>query len=285
MPRWWLLALVVSGCAYNRLGLDVRVEESLSRVTARPSSLPRCAPVVVFFEGDGSRCQEWSPRFWRRFVTRETGQFVFVRPVEPRNLACGTPAFAGMDFESRLVPLTALLRELRSEAPERPLVILGQSAGAHLAMLLSNTSPELIDGVANLGGGIDSLQDVLRTLAAQGTDQDLQDFETLKATLERNDDPGAPMWQRSRAFWHQLFFTDVKPLWRAYQGPLFLAHGEQDSSSVPFSLVQASVDATHLDRAPNVTYVTFPDLGHDLLKPEVMAAIDAWLVRSFPRCR
>lgn len=275
-----LAVLLLVGCTGNRLGQMVTVTTLEHAVSAQPEGLAECAPFVVFIEGDGSQCQAFAEGFWRRWVERRVGAHVLVRPIEPRNELCDGPAFAGLDFLGRLPPLHGVLVQLRHREPRRPVVLLGHSAGAHLAVMLATEHPELVDGVVNLGGGVDQLSVVMATLASQWTDHQVAQLEQVLERLASDEPGSAPLWQRTLAFWRQMFFSGVRERWAALEQPLYLAHGELDLSSVPFPLVERSVAELDLARRPGTTVRFFANEGHDLLVDPVLVEIDGWLKRS-----
>ncbi len=271
------LALFAACAPVNRLGLPIRVEMApqfhagFEPVHPEPveGRTPRLLPVVVFLDGDGSQCQSFSESLWSRFVIRNTGHFVLVRPKTLINQTCETPKFAQLDFLHRLGELEALLTLVRQKFPGGPLVLAGHSAGAHVAMLYAAGHAEQIAGLVNISGGYDELAGVFEDLGKP----ELREFVATVASLA----PEKPTWGRTARFWSQMIRSGVKPLWLGYDKPCLVLHGMEDDASVPFAGVQR--DAREVKGRCALT--PLPGTGHDTLGAETWTKIDAWLEESF----
>jgi pimeloyl-ACP methyl ester carboxylesterase len=260
------------------LGREVLVAEhplrvaglQLSYFEAVPAGLEGARlPLVVFVEGDGSRCQRFSERGWRRFLTRNTGRFVMVRPRTEVNTVCEseTTAFERARFLSRLDELEALLDDLERRHPGRPVVLLGQSAGAHLSVLLASRAPARVAALINLSGGVDDLREVIAELTPPARQESLAQLARGLEAGERLDEP---MWGRTRWFWREMFFSGASAAWRAWTGRCWLAHGTRDGS-VPASLVHRSLGGTRCEAH------FLEGAGHDVLDAALMRELDAWV--------
>lgn len=287
------------GCApRNMLGREIAIEErpyvfrgrALGTFVASPSleaPPPAALPLVVFLEGDGSRCQAFSPGLWRRFLVRYTGDYVLVRPRAYANDTCGTPDFARADFAGRVEELGVLAGELSQSHPGRHLYLVGHSAGAHVAILYAMRHRGEIAGVANLGGGLEPLSEVLpeieRERARRGEldDEELKDrlrtIDQLAFRLRETEHPDAAFWGRTERFWSEMFFAPVHEAWRDGGLPRLVVHGTDDRESVPFSSVLRA--RAELARDPDVTFELEDDFGHDLLNERVFLAVNRWITR------
>ncbi len=231
------------------------------------------APVAIVIEGDGGACQAHDPRAWRSFVQKFAGNFTLVRPVTVVNRLCDTPAFGRLDFSHRLRELAAIVQSVRAAFGKRPVVLVGHSAGAALAVLHANANPGQIAAVVNLSGGLDALDDVMRALCK--TDACRSEAEAWMARTRLNKAVDEPDKVRSPKFFAQLLDLPVFEAWNKYQGPLLLLHGDHDSA-VPASLVRASLQKLPL-RA-NMTVRIESTWGHDILyKRDSWVQIDAWI--------
>ena len=230
-------------------------------------------PVAVMLEGDGAGCQEFDARRWRTFVTKYAGNFTLVRPVTAINRLCDTPAFGRLDFSHRQRELVAIMQSVRAAFGKRPLVLIGHSAGAALAVLHANAHPGQIAGVVNLSGGIDALDDVKRGLCKN--DACRAEADAWMARMRLNKHVDEPDKVRSPKFFAQMLDLPVAEAWLKYQGPLLLLHGEHDNA-VPIALVRASLQRIPL--RPNLTVRLEPTWGHAILyKRDTWIQIDAWL--------
>lgn len=274
-------ALVV-GCSSARL-IDTPLETTwipyqfsghdLDLHTATPIGMTAQSPILLLLEGDGAGCQAYSPKLWQRYLQRMTGHYTLVRPRNLVNALCETPAWGRLDFLHRQMELAAQVAALRQLWPSRPLVLLGHSAGAHLAMLYTAEHPGEIAGIINLSGGVDALDQVILALYPDGIGhrKAVEWIQRMRANRS-SDDPGDA---RSPRFFAQMLDLPVGPLWRAYRGPLLLLHGERDEA-VPASLVRKGM--TELPKRANLRARVEPAWDHDLLyRTQVYAEIDAWL--------
>lgn len=231
------------------------------------------APVAIVLEGDGGGCQEYDARQWRSFVQKFAGNFTLVRPVTVVNRLCDTPAFGRLDFSHRQRELSAIVQSVRAAFGKRPLVLIGHSAGAALAVLHANANPGQIAAVINLSGGLDALDDVMRSLCKN--DPCRKDTDAWIARMRLNKTVEEPDKVRSPKFFAQMLDLPVFEAWSKYQGPLLLLHGEHDPA-VPVSLVRASLQK--LPIRPNRTVRIESTWGHDILyKRDAWVQIDAWL--------
>lgn len=270
------------GCSGARL-IDTPLEttripyqfagHTLELYTATPSGDAQRLPILLLLEGDGGGCQAYSPKLWQRYLQRMTGHYTLVRPRNLVNAMCETPAWGRLDFLHRRAELAVQVAALRQVWPARPLVLLGHSAGAHLAMLYAADEPDEIAAIVNLSGGVDALDQVILALYPQGMARRraVDWIERMRAN-RTSDEPGD---SRSPRFFAQMLDLPVGPLWRAYSGPLLLLHGERDDA-VPASLVRKGM--AELAKRPNLQARIEPAWDHDLLyRTAVYAEIDAWL--------
>lgn len=274
-------ALVV-GCSGARL-IDTPLETTripyqfaghdLDLHTATPSGMTLQSPILLLLEGDGGGCQAYSPKLWQRYLQRMTGHYTLVRPRNLVNAMCETPAWGRLDFLHRQAELAVQVAALRRVWPDRPLVLLGHSAGAHLAMLYAADHPSEIAAIVNLSGGMDALDQVILALYPDGMARRRAVAWIQRMRANRtSDEPGD---SRSPKFFAQMLDLPVGPLWRAYKGPLLLLHGGRDDA-VPASLVRKGM--AELAKRANLRARIEPAWDHDLLyRTAVYAEIDAWL--------
>jgi len=284
-----LVALFASGCAaHNRLGLQVAIErggydyggEALEWWAGVPAAARDAkAPVLVLVEGDGGRCQEFSERLWTRFLVSNAGRFALVRPRTLVNTACaGAPErWRALDFLHRVDELAALLSSVRRRLPDRPVVLLGHSAGAHVAVLYARRHPGEVSGLVNVSGGLNELSSVLADLegepAGRGAARAVGEGPRLP--------PDAPYWGRTARFWSQMLFSGVLEHWLAYREPCLVLHGTEDRASVPWPGVER--DASRVRAAGGSCRLEpLAGAGHDTLTPSTFARIDAWLRSTWP---
>lgn len=277
-----LAIVVVGGCSGARL-LDTPLETTripyqfagheLDLHTATPIGEATHSPILLLLEGDGGGCQAFAPKLWQRYLQRMTGHYTLVRPRNLVNAVCETAAWGRLDFLHRLAELSAQVAALRRVWPARPLVLLGHSAGAHLAVLYAADHPNDIAGIINLSGGVDALDQVILALYPDGIGRRKAVAWIQRMRANRSsDDPGDA---RSPRFFAQMLDLPVGPLWRAYQGPLLLLHGERDEA-VPAGLVRKGM--TELPKRANLRARIEPAWDHDLLyRTQVYAEIDGWL--------
>jgi pimeloyl-ACP methyl ester carboxylesterase len=280
-----LLPIHLAGCSGARL-LDTPLQTSsipyhfaghdLDMHTASPSGDARRLPILLLLEGDGGGCQAFSPKLWQRYLRRMTGHYTLVRPRNLVNAVCETPAWGRLDFLHRLAELSAQVAALRQVWPDRPLVLLGHSAGAHLAMLYAADHPKEIAGIINLSGGVDALDLVISALYPNGIGHRKAAAWTQRMRANRSSDE--PDDTRSPKFFAQMLDLPVGPLWRGYRGPLLLLHGERDEA-VPASLVRKGI--AELPKRANLRARIDPAWDHDLLyRTQVYAEIDRWLAEA-----
>lgn len=256
-----LLGVSTSGCVTtNRLGLEIAVEAHADFVSGTPRGLDlSAAPVVVLVEGDGSLCQPFSLLGWTRLLQRMTGRFTLVRPITAINRACDVSEdWRARDFFSRVDELDLEVRAVRAAYPGRPVVLLGHSAGAHVAMLLLARRPDAADALVNLSGGLDALRGVLEALHVEPPPTQGE----------------ALAWGRSPAFWKQMLDSGVAPLWRRFAGRCLVLHGTKDLRQVPFA--QVARDAAHLEG--RCAFRPLEGAGHDTLSGQAFEVLDDWLL-------
>lgn len=292
-----LVAASSAGCARNMLDREVTFAtgdytfkgQKLSYVEATPvfdpAAKPKTLPVVLFVENDGSTCEAFDEASWQRFLTRYTGDFVFVRPAGFRNVKCGTPDAAGLDFLSRVDELGAVIDRL-AEKQRGPLVLLGESSGAQLLPLLAEKKPAAVKALINLGGGVDELSVVVpeaerhKGLPKEQLFRNQTEIERQIERLKGRADSTDPMWDRTERFWHQLFFSGARERWMGVTVPAMIVHGELDEVDVPFELLRPAKREMKRAGKSNVEFVFVEGLGHDLLKEPVMLAVNDWIARE-----
>jgi pimeloyl-ACP methyl ester carboxylesterase len=259
--------------AYQFRGHELEFGVGTPRLSAggAPSTL------AVFVEGDGSFCQRYSRRQWRRFLTRYTGDVTLVRPCTLTNRLCGKPQFAGLDLMGRVEELATVVDAVDRRYPGQALVLIGESAGAHVAALYAHRQPDRVRGIVNLGGGVDSLADVLRVIARSSSGKRAR--EDAEATIERvaaRPDSDELFWRRSYRFWHQLFFLDARRLWLHCPCPALIVHGQRDRTSVPYESVR--IARQEFDAAgAQARFLLLPNRGHNLRSAEVFRAVNDWI--------
>lgn len=250
--------------------------QDLALHVGRPVGARADLPVALFVEGDGGQCQEFRPGLWRRFLQRQTGDFVLVRPRGVMNVACETKAWRELDFHARIAELAEQIAVVKQRVPGQRLVLIGHSAGAHVAILYARDHAADVAGIVNLGGGMQDLAGVLRDLARL-RGQDPAEVERVLADVRDHGNRDAlPFWNRTYRFWFQMMFSGVQPLWSHPPVPVLIVHGQRDVDSVPFDSVAVQARASH---DPRVEFLPFADKGHDLLDAEVFRAVDAWIGR------
>lgn len=298
------LASVSCGTSRNFLGRDITVDEfpysfrgrELAFMVGSPTPEPApWLPLVVFLEGDGTLCQGYKAGLWRRFLLRFTGDYLMVRPRTYVNSICGGLLFPGAefkraDFAHRLEELEILLAVLRKEFSRRPVYLLGHSAGADLAILYASLHPAEIRGLINLGGGLRPLSELLpeieharakrKSLPEQELVRRLDRVHHIIERVARHAGSDDPLWGRTWRFWHQLFFTGTRELWRSYDGSILVAQGMKDWHSTPAHTVLADRDELEQTGQHNIEFRFYADLGHNLMKPQVFRDVDMWLRRQ-----
>ena len=268
MARGWSIPpLEISRIPYEFAGHDLDLS------AATPNGDARHLPIVLLLEGDGGGCQAYSPKLWQRYLQRMTGHYTLVRPRNLVNQLCDTPAWGRLDFLHRQAELVVQIAALRRVWPDRPLVLLGHSAGAHLAMLYAAEKPSEIAAIINLSGGVDALDQVLLALYPDGIGRrKVVDWIRRMRANRHSDEPDET---RSAKFFAQMLDLPVGPLWRAYPGPLLVLHGGRDDA-VPAGLVRTGL--AQLAKRPNLRARIEPVWDHDLLyRTAVYAEIDGWL--------
>lgn len=244
------------------------------------------APVAIFVEGDGSRCQRYSRSGWRRFVSTHAERFIVVRPCTLTNLRCGERALAELDFLHRVDELAALVDATKAQFARSDVFLLGESAGAHVAALYARRSPACVRGIVNLGGGVDDFAAVIEAIEERRSfprryldillRRKRSEAGHVLRQIERNLDSRELFWNRSYRFWYQMFALDVQALWFTCPRPALVIHGEKDRSIVPFDLV-AQARARFEQRGADVRFVFVSDKGHNLRSRFVFDLIDDWM--------
>ncbi|MFO0616586.1 MAG: alpha/beta hydrolase [Polyangiaceae bacterium] len=299
-----LLGLALAGCAGNMLGRSVAVEshdytfkdESLSFVEGTSLSDPKgdatkrppeytTQPVALFLEGDGSECQKYSDTGWEKFVRRFAGDYVLVRAKTFVNATCGTEKFAKFDFLSRLDELGVLLTEIKKTHEKQPIVLIGHSAGATLAVMYANAHPGEIAGLVNLGGGLDPLERVIKQAEREkGLDpESLRESEgTIDAAIETAKGGGNPdkaMWGRTEKFWGQMFSVEVKEEWLKATVPVLVVHGDADVV-VPFALMAKNKRELKRKSKTNFAFDFEHGMNHDLFNDSVFLTVNDWIKKK-----
>lgn len=232
--------------------------------------------MLVVLEGDGARCEAFSERRWARFLVKNTGRYVLVRPKTLVNATCeASPArFRSLDFLHRVDELSAIVASVRAAHPRGPLVLVGHSAGAHVARLYAERAPTEVAALVDLSGGFAELSSVFADLdAAAGASAGR--FAGATSDVRRLPD-SAPFWGRTALFWRQMLWSGVGPLWESYRGPCLAIHGTADRESVPFAGVER--DAKRLRAAGSSCVLAAAEgVGHDTLTAESFARIDRFV--------
>lgn len=281
-----MIAISTACATQNRLDQPIRIEHAIPASrgvpawwAAAPPVAPG-APLVVYVEGDGGNCQSFSERLWTRFITRFAGRFVLARPRWSVNSLCDDrERWARLDFRHRTAELEAVVPELKVAFPGRPLIVLGHSAGAHVARAYAELQPDKVAGLINLSGGYDELSGVLHDVAeadpaaAPKIEAFLLEVRTLPAD--------AAIWDRTALFWREMLSSGVKPLWTSFRKPCLVLHGTKDDASVPYRGVRK--DAEEIETAGgSCRLVTLEGAGHDTLDVATFERIDAWLEENWP---
>ncbi len=246
----------------------------LSYVEGAPKDAAAHLPLVVFVESDGARCRPFDATRWSAFVQRFTGDFRLVRPRTREDTACGSPQLKRLDFLQRVDELQALVTALSAKHPRAPLFLVGEAAGAEVAILWSHAHPRRARGLVDLGGGVADMSKLLAALP----DSRAGVVGTLRALRDPSRDE-EPLWGRTRRFWRQLFFSGVGPLWRAAGLPVLVVEGAEDHAAPEESMRLAEQE---FERA-GVVRVRFdfvPGVGRDLLVPAVWRDVSAWMRRT-----
>jgi pimeloyl-ACP methyl ester carboxylesterase len=253
---------------FSHDGHELEWIEGVSREASPP------LPTVIFLEGDGGQCQAFDEGLWRRFLRRFTGYHRLVRPRTYINTVCDTPAFAAADFAHRAGETEALVTAVAARHPDVPLFFMGSSAGAHLALGYAETHAGSVRGIVNLGGGYHELSRLLPEIARL-KDEPLEGIRSAIDDLDKSGPSDAPFWNRNRAFWHQMFFSDLLARWTRYRGAALLVHGTKDLDSVPFATVQQA----HERMGDNIELHVVDGAGHDVMQDDVMRRVDSWITQ------
>ncbi len=282
-----LTAFPSLGCATkNRLNQEIRLEHAAATSDGVPAwwaAVPPVdagAPLVIFVEGDGGNCQSFSEGLWTRFVTRFAGRFVLVRPHWRVNSLCeDRERWALLDFRHRIAELETVVPALRRAFPGRPVIVLGHSAGAHVARAYAEAHPDDVAGLINLSGGYDDLSGVLRDIA----EEDPARAPAIEGfVLEvRGMPPQAPIWDRTALFWQEMLGSGVRTLWSSYRKPCLALHGMKDDTSVPYRGVRKDADEVEA-AGGSCRLVVLEDAGHDTLDEATFQLIDGWLEAGWP---
>ena len=243
-------------------------------------------PIAIFIEGDGSHCQRFREHLWKRFLRKHTRDFLLVRPRTFVNEYCGKARFVHADFSHRVDELATLVDAVIQSYPGRRIYLIGESAGAHIAICFSRRS-DVVAGIVNLGGGVDELAKVLPEIERERRRHGILDEAALVKRLQTVDEilasvrtaphRTARFWGRTHLFWYQMLFLDVREHWRAATLPVLIVHGERDHDNVPISIVRrAKIDFESAGKS-NVRFVLYPELGHDLRISRVLDDINAWI--------
>ncbi len=294
--RWWLGLWLTSCAVTNVRGQSVELTEvpytfrnqDLALQIGTPA-VQADLPIALFLEGDGGQCQEYRPRLWQRFLQRFAADVVLVRARGLVNVTCQTEAWRTLDFQARVDELAVQVRVLKAQFPGRRLVLIGHSAGAHVALAYVLAHPGEVERLVDLGGGVLDLAEVLqhipREMARQGKLEPAElaaavaQVQATIAEVSHHADPRAPFWGRTYAFWFQMFFSGTTAAWRCPPVPALIVHGARDLESVPFEPTRQAV--LH-NGCGNVTWLPMADKGHDLLDAEVFRAIGTWLQAAPP---
>ena len=230
------------------------------------------------------------------------GAFVDHREIE----ACLEPALAARPGLRRLYPdlpgmgltaapeaiasaddvLDVLLRLVDDRVGERPLLVLGHSAGAHYARAIAGRRPHQVRGLALLCPLVDGAHDVPDRVATFG-DHDLGDDGFREYVVVRTAETLA-RYQRYVAPAAELAHGDalarIGERWRfaddsgsrPYAGPTLVVTGRQDST------VGHAGAYGLLEQYPRASFVVLDRAGHALPheQPELLRALLAeWLHR------
>jgi dienelactone hydrolase len=225
--RWVVLFMwAFSGCVCGRTETRTYSPDGLHYVVAYPDG-HEAAPLWVFQPGDGTlrdSFDEHGAKVLASSVAQRLG-VVFVFPELRRQRASSdASAYCALDFFHRQSDLAALIDEAKTlEGVDLSRVYLvGHSAGAEIVTLTSIGRAD-VRGVATYGGGTASLGEMGPLPPDLGR-------------LMSNDcsDP-ARRWERSGAFWQQLFvdaqlFESIQKVDRPYLALI----GEHDET-VPWA--------------------------------------------------
>ncbi len=296
-----LLALASSGCiAENMLKKPVAIEEhkydfngehlayyeaTLSNekgvsTNARPAGYAT-SPVVLFVEGDGSECQSYSQAAWFRFLVSYTGHYVFVRPKAFVNATCGTDKWKKADFDSRVDEVGLIVEALKTDHPGQPIILMGHSAGAHVAALYVESHPDQILAIVNLAGGVDDLERVMKQserekhLGAKALGENERNIDAAIEHL-KSPDPDKPLWGRTEKFWSQMLQKQKRDVWLKITIPVLILHAEGDTT-VPYSLLPKAKRELNRAGKGNFTWTFLEGGDHDLITSDVFLIADRWI--------
>ena len=260
--------------------LDDREADPLRRPNAYHTR-----PVAIFIEGDGSECQAYSEQQWAHFVHRFSGDYVLVRAKTYVNVTCGTERFEKFDFLTRLDELDAIVKDVVTQHPGQPIILLGQSAGATLAALYADKHTGDVAAIVNLGGSVETLDLVIKQAERERhlDNRSLRENEeNLDAAIQESTagtSPDKAMWKRTEKFWGQMFSTKVHDVWLKLTIPVLVVHG-QDDVDVPFDLMPRAKREFKRANKTNFTFEFEEGVGHDLLTNATFHVVNDWVTKN-----
>lgn len=179
------------------------------------------------------------------------------------------------DDLSRAAYVADVVRIIEALADGGPVVLAGQSMGAHTAMLTAAQHPELVSRLIMLEGGVGGSTEDYPTRLGQWFASWPVPFPTRAAAVEFLDNTSlAHAWSedlelRDGGYWPRfdpdIMEAAIRPVaataqwqdWQAVRAPTLLVRGAE--SRVPDDEISQMV---HL--RPDVEVVTIPDSGHDV---------------------
>lgn len=194
-----------------------------------PTGPRRDAPVVIYFYGGGWKSGDKDKY---RFVAQTLAKVGYTVAIPDYRLYPGVtfPAFV----EDGAAAVAAVTQRL-----ERPVILMGHSAGAHIAMMLS------LDRTWLAAQGIDADETVRATVGLAGPYDFLPLSNNLRPILAPKGDPEASQ---------PIAYA------RGDAPPLLLVHGEADRTVLPKNT--ANLAKAIKERGGDVTVITYPKVAH-----------------------
>ncbi|MDP6535991.1 MAG: alpha/beta hydrolase [Gammaproteobacteria bacterium] len=150
-------------------------------------------------------------------------------------------------FAEQVKLIEPLLRRLKNESNDQPLILVGHSYGASISPYIAYMHPELVDGLLMASGAIDPVLGKPRwynRAAAIWPISRMIDDRLVKANVE--------IWGVYDAL------KQLEPWWASVTIPMIYMQGEEDELVDPRNLDFAE----NFLPAPNTTVVRIPDQSH-----------------------